>query len=93
MSQMIYDFDRNKMVGSNAKMGYLLSPDEMALVRHCVSCMRIKYKLDAIHELKMSHGSRGYAQWLYKQMLEMKRLYKALGEHRPRVYEKARYRR
>ena len=87
MSKKKYNYEYGKEVGCNKTLGWLLSTEEIALVRYYLFLAGLEFKQDAKKNLR-ENAPKNYIlheMWKYREVTS---LYADLSKLMPHVYER-----
>ena len=85
MSKKKYDWNAKKEIGYNATRGWLLSSEQIALVRYFLILAGIQFKLEAKRNLRKG-GSKSITMHEWRKYREAVALYTDLENLLPYVY-------
>ena len=88
MSKKKYDWDAKKEIGCNATRGWLLSTEQIALVRYYLFLAGLKCKLEAKRNLRNGY-SKSLTMHEWHKYKEVTSLCADLNELMPHVYVRA----
>ena len=90
MSKKKYDYKNGKVVavGCNSRIGWLLSTEEISLVKYYLFLARLKFKRDAKKNLR-DNAPKNYILHLWRKYRDVVALYDALDNRLPYSYVRA----
>ena len=86
MSKKKYSYDAGKYVGCNKKRGWLLSEDQIALIRFYLYLAGLEFELEARRKLK-NGMPKNHVLHEMRKYREVTALYKGIANIKPHVYE------
>ena len=88
MSKKKYNWGKNKEVGCNTVRGWLVSAEEIALIRHYLFLAGIQFQRDA--KMSLRHGMpKHLVMHEWRKYKEVVRLRADLNERMPHAYVRA----
>ena len=88
MSKKKYNYKNGKMVGCNSRIGWLLTTEEIALVRYYLFLAGLKFKRDAKKHLR-ENAPKNYILHQLRKYRDVVALYDALDKRLPYSYVRA----
>ena len=88
MSKKKYDWNAKKEIGYNATRGWLLSGEQIALVRYFLTLAGIQFKLEAERNLRNGEP-KSITMHEWRKYREVTALYNDLANLKPYVYVRA----
>ena len=86
MSKKKYDWDAKKEIGYNATRGWLLSTEQIALVRYFLFLAGVQFLIDAKKNLREGKPKH-HTMHEMRKYREVTALYNDLANLKPHVYE------
>ena len=86
MSKKKYSYDAGKYIGNNKTRGWLLTEEQISLVRFYLYLAGLEFKIEARRKLKDGMPKNHILHEMRKYR-EVTALYNALGNLKPHVYE------
>lgn len=88
MSKKMYNYKNGKMVGCNSRIGYLLTVEEISLVKYYLFLAGLKFKRDAKKHLR-EQSSKNHILYQWRKYRDVVALYNAIDSRLPYSYVRA----